>query len=87
MSHRVGSRWNCVLPVVYNNSLSYQENIDQLIYIVNQLREEVKTLGTSILPTNADGTINWGKAGDFAVSNGVDRLEWETIENGNDIEY
>ena len=37
MAHRIGSRWNCVLPAVYNNSLSYQENIDQLIYIVNQL--------------------------------------------------
>lgn len=87
MAHRKGSRWNCVLPAVYINSLSYQENIDQLIYIVNQLSEEVKSLGTSILPINKDGSINWGKAGDFAVSNGVDRLQWETIEDGNDLEY
>lgn len=87
MAHRIGSRWNCVLPAVYNNSLSYQENIDQLIHIVNQLSEEVKNLGTSILPTNSNGSINWGNAGDFAVSNGVDRLEWETIEDGNDISY
>lgn len=87
MAHRIGSRWNCVLPAVYNNSLSYQENIDQLIHKVNQLSEEVKNLGTSILPTNSDGSINWGNAGDFAVSNGVDRLEWETIEDGNDISY
>ena len=87
MAHRIGSRWNCVLPAVYNNSLSYQENIDQLIYIVNQLTEEVKSLGTSILPVNKDGSINWGKPGDFAVSNGVDRLEWETIQDGNELEY
>lgn len=84
--HRIGSRYNVVLPCVYDNSLSYGEQLGQLISKINECIDAVNQK-VSYFPTNADGTINWGSAGDFAVSNGKDGITWVKITNGSEVKY
>lgn len=86
--HKVGSKWTRVLPAVYDESLSYDEVLNKLCYKVNELIDYInKTSTQDILPKNDDGTINWGSKGDFAVSNGVNSLEWFTMKNGSEVRY
>lgn len=87
--HSIGSRWTHVLPSVYNNSLSYYENVCKLIEKVNECIEAINNMGgiEHVFPKKDDGTIDWGNDGDIAVSNGVDGLKWYTIKNGSEVRY
>ena len=38
------------------------------------------------LPEN-DGTVNYGTAGQFAVSDGAGGITWQTINNGDEVNY
>lgn len=84
--HKIGSKWTPVLPTAYDNSLSYEEQICKMFNKINNIIDSINS-NTDILPTNEDGTINWGNDGDFVVSNGVDKLKWVTIKNGSEVKY
>ena len=34
-----------------------------------------------------DGTVNYGTAGQFAVSDGAGGITWQTINNGDEVNY
>ena len=86
--HRVGSKWTRVLPTVYDDSLSYNEELNKLCEKVNEIIDYINNSTTQdILPKNEDGTINWGSKGDFAISNGVNSLEWYQMINGSEVRY
>lgn len=86
--HRIGSKYSNVLPAVYNDALSYDEQLSKLCYKVNEIIGYLnKGNDGNILPTNEDGSINWGKKGDFAISNGVNSLEWIALQNGSEVRY
>lgn len=46
--HRVGSKWNCVLPAVYDNTLSYGEQVCKLSSQVYKLSYEVTKLNEEL---------------------------------------
>ena len=87
--HRIGSSWTNVLPSVYNNSLTHYENVCKLIEKVNECVEAINNMDgiEQVLPKKDDGTIDWGKDGDIAVSNGIDSIKWLTIKNGSEVKY